>query len=90
LANLTCELRAWPCGTWARLEVDPQTAAGAGIAAWQDSLVEGLQLDGLTAEEAMALELPAFCQNEADGPQRSSGAPARDHQTRCRRRVHGN
>ncbi len=33
MADLTCELRAWPDGTWARLGVDPHTAADAVIAA---------------------------------------------------------
>jgi hypothetical protein len=33
-ADLTVELRAWPIGTWARLDVDPQAAAAAVIAAW--------------------------------------------------------
>jgi hypothetical protein len=35
VADLTVELRAWPYGTWATLGVDPQTAAGAVIAAWR-------------------------------------------------------
>jgi hypothetical protein len=60
VADLTCELRAWPYGTWATLEDDPQTAPGAVIAAWQDSHVKGLQLGGLTAEEALTLERPAM------------------------------
>ena len=60
LPDLTVELRAWPHGTWATLGVEPQTAAGAVIAAWQDSHVQGLQLGGLTAEEALALERPAM------------------------------
>jgi hypothetical protein len=60
VADLTCELRAWPYGAWATLGVDPQTAAGAVIATWQDSHVKGLQLGGLTTEEAMALERPAM------------------------------
>jgi hypothetical protein len=53
------ELRAWPYGTWARLGVDPQTAAGAVIAAWRDGHVKGLQLGALTTAEALALERPA-------------------------------
>jgi hypothetical protein len=59
LADLTVELRAWPYGTWARLGVDPQTAAGAVIAAWRDGHVKGLQLGALTTAEALALERPA-------------------------------
>ena len=60
VADLTCELRAWPADTWASLGVDPQAAAGAVIAAWRGGHVKGLQLGGLTAEEALALERPAM------------------------------
>jgi hypothetical protein len=60
LPDLTVELRAWPYGTWATLGVDPQAAAGAVIAAWRGGHLQGLQLAGLTAEEALALERPAM------------------------------
>ena len=60
LADLTVELRAWPTDTWAMLDVDPQAAAGAVVAAWGRGHLTGLRLDGLTAEEALALERPAM------------------------------
>jgi hypothetical protein len=60
LADLAVELRAWPRATWAKVGVDPQAAARAVIAAWQDGHVKGVQLVGLTAEEALALERPAM------------------------------
>jgi hypothetical protein len=60
VADLTVELRAWPTDTWARLCVDPQAAAGGVIAAWRRGDVTGLQFDGLTAAEALALERPAM------------------------------
>jgi hypothetical protein len=60
LADLTVELRAWPTDTWAKVGVDPQAAAGAVVAGWQDGRIEGLRLDGLTAEEARAMERPAM------------------------------
>jgi hypothetical protein len=60
LPDLTCELRAWPRGTWARLGVDPQAAVRAVTAAWHGGHIKGLRLDGLTAEEALALERPAM------------------------------
>jgi hypothetical protein len=60
VADLTAELRAWPTDTWAKLGVDPQAAAGAVIGAWRRGHVKGLQLGGLTAEEALALERPAM------------------------------
>jgi hypothetical protein len=60
VADLAVELRAWPTDTWAKLDVDPQAAAGAVIAAWRGGHLKGVQLGGLTAEEAMALERPAM------------------------------
>jgi hypothetical protein len=60
VADLTCELRAWPSGAWASLGVEPQAVAGAVIAAWRDGHVKGLQLGGLTGEEALALERPVM------------------------------
>jgi hypothetical protein len=60
LADLTVELRAWPTDTWAKVGVDPQTAADAVIAAWHRGHLRGLRLDGLTAEEALAVERPAM------------------------------
>jgi hypothetical protein len=60
LPDLTVELRAWPTDTWATLDVDPQAAAGALIAAWRDGHVKGLQLGALTHEEVLALERPAM------------------------------
>jgi hypothetical protein len=60
MADLTVELRAWSNDTWARLGVDPQAAAGAVIAAWRGGHFKSLQLGGLTAEEAIALERPAL------------------------------
>jgi hypothetical protein len=35
VADLTVELRAWPTDTWAKLEIDPQAAAGAVVAGWK-------------------------------------------------------
>jgi len=60
LADLTLELRAWPTDTWARVGVDPQAAADAVVAAWHGGHLRGLRLDGLTVEEALALERPAM------------------------------
>jgi hypothetical protein len=60
LPDVTVELHAWPSGTWTTLGIDPQAAAGAVIAAWHGGHVKGLQLGGLTGEEALALERPAM------------------------------
>jgi hypothetical protein len=54
------ELRAWPADTWAKVGVDPQAAASAVIAGWQRCDLLGRRLDGLSAEEALALERPAM------------------------------
>jgi hypothetical protein len=60
LADLTVELRAWPTDTWAKVGIEPQAAARAVVAGWQRGDLLGLQLGGLTAEEALALERPAM------------------------------
>jgi hypothetical protein len=60
LADLTVELRAWPADTWAKVGVDPQAAARAVIGGWQRGDLPGLQLGGLSDEEALALERPAM------------------------------
>jgi hypothetical protein len=86
VADLTVELRAWPTDTWAKLGVDPQAAAGAVIAAWRRGHLNGLQLGGLTGEEAKALERPAMTyvreQLRSRLPTRSAGvvAVAASHQ----------
>jgi hypothetical protein len=60
LPDLTVELRAWPADTWAKVGIDPQTAASAVVAGWQRGDLLGLRLGGLSAEEALALERPAM------------------------------
>jgi hypothetical protein len=60
LVDLTVELRAWPLDTWSKVGVDPQAAARAVIGGWRDGHLPGLQVGGLTAEEALALERPAM------------------------------
>jgi hypothetical protein len=58
--DLTLELRAWPADTWNKVGIDPQAAARAVVSGWQRGDLLGLQLGGLTAEEALALERPAM------------------------------
>src|SRR5215207_7411070 len=60
LTDLAVELRAWPSGTWATLDLDPQATADAIIAGWRGGQVKGRHYGGLTAEEALALERPAM------------------------------
>jgi hypothetical protein len=35
VADLTVELRAWPCDTWAKVGFDPLAAAAAVVAGWR-------------------------------------------------------
>jgi hypothetical protein len=60
MADLTCELRAWPQDTWAKVGVDPDEVAQAVMGCWQDEEVTGLQIDDLSLEEAQALTRPAM------------------------------
>ena len=60
VADLTCELRAWPTDTWAKVGVDPEQVAQAVIGCWRDGEVTGLQLDDLSFEEARSLAGPAM------------------------------
>jgi hypothetical protein len=53
VADLAVELRSWPTDTWAKIGIDPQAAAGALIASWRGGHLKGLQLGGLTGEEAL-------------------------------------
>jgi hypothetical protein len=60
LADLTCELRAWPYGTWATLGVDPVMVAQAVVGCWQDGDINGWQFDELDFEEARSFQQPAM------------------------------
>jgi len=77
LADLTMELRAWPTDTWPKVGVDPQAAALAVIAGWQRGDLPGLELGGLTAQEALALERPAMTYVRAQLGDRLQGQLAR-------------
>jgi hypothetical protein len=71
VADLTCELHAWPHDTWTAVGVNPdQVAQAVGvnpdqvaqavIGCWQDGEVTGLQVDDLGFEEARSLTRPAM------------------------------
>jgi hypothetical protein len=60
LADLTCELRAWPDGTWARVGIDPAVVAQAVVGCWRDGHLDGRQFDELDFEEARSLQQPAM------------------------------
>jgi hypothetical protein len=82
VADLTVELRAWPADTWAKVGIDPQAAAAAVVAGWQRGDLPGLELGGLTAQEALALERPAMTYVRAQLGDRLQGRLARA--SRCR------
>jgi hypothetical protein len=60
VADLTCELRAWPTDTWTALGVDPDRITRAVVGCWRDGEVSGLQVDDLGFEEARSLTQPAM------------------------------
>jgi len=60
IADLAVELRAWPADTWSKVGVDPQAAAQAVVVGWQRGDLPGRRLDGLSAQEALAMERPAM------------------------------
>jgi hypothetical protein len=60
VADLTCELRAWPTDTWPAVGVDPEQVAQAVIGCWRAGEVTGLQVDDLSFEEARSLTRPAM------------------------------
>jgi hypothetical protein len=60
VADLACELRAWPQDTWAKIGIDPDQVAEAVIGCWRDGEVSGLQLDDLSFAETRSLTRPAM------------------------------
>jgi hypothetical protein len=58
LADLTVELRAWPQQTWTTVGVNPEAALLAVVDRWRAGRVKGLELGGVSAEEARALGRP--------------------------------
>ena len=62
LADLTAELRAWPQQTWTAVGISPEATLLAVVDGWRAGHVKGLELGGLSAEEARALARPAMTQ----------------------------
>lgn len=60
LADLTVELRAWPQQTWTTVGVTPEAALWAVVDRWRAGHLKGLELGGVSAEEARALGRPAM------------------------------
>src|SRR6266516_317689 len=60
LADLTTELRAWPQQRWTDLGVSPEVALLAVVEGWRARQVKGLEVGGVSVEEARALGRPAM------------------------------
>jgi hypothetical protein len=60
LADLTVDLRAWPQQTWTAVGVSPEVALLAVVDCWRAGYVKGLEVGGVSAEEARALARPAM------------------------------
>jgi hypothetical protein len=60
LADLTVELRAWPQQTWAAVDVSPEAALLAVVDRWRAGHLKGLELGGVSVEEARALGRPVM------------------------------
>jgi hypothetical protein len=60
LADLSVELRAWPQQTWTAVGVSPEAALLAVVDCWRAGQVKGLELGGVSVEEARALARPAM------------------------------
>jgi hypothetical protein len=84
VADLACELRAWPQDTWVKVGVDPEQVARAVVGCWQDGEVGGLQIDDLGFEEARSLTRPAITYVRGELRGRLAARLARAH----RRRLH--
>jgi hypothetical protein len=59
-ADLSAELRAWPQQTWTAVGISPEAALLAVVDRWRAGHVKGLELGGVSAEEARALVRPAM------------------------------
>src|SRR6266498_3742975 len=60
LADLTVELRAWPQQTWTAVGVSPEAALLVVVDCWRAGRIKGLEVGGLSVEEARALGRPAM------------------------------
>jgi hypothetical protein len=60
LADLTVELRSWPQQTWTTVGISPEAALLAVVDRWRVGRVRGLELGGVSVEEARALGRPAM------------------------------
>jgi hypothetical protein len=55
LADLTVELRAWPQQRWTTVGISPEVALLAVVDRWRAGHIKGLEVGGVSVEEARAL-----------------------------------
>jgi hypothetical protein len=60
LADLTAELRTWPQQTWSAVGLSPEVALLAVVEGWRGGHINGLEVGGVSVEEARALGRPAM------------------------------
>jgi hypothetical protein len=60
LADLTVELGAWPQQTWTTVGISPEAVLLAVVDCWRGGHLKGLELGGVSVEEARALGRPAM------------------------------
>jgi hypothetical protein len=58
LADLTVELRAWSQQTWTAVGISPEVALLTVVDCWRAGHIKGLELGGVSVEEARALGRP--------------------------------
>jgi hypothetical protein len=79
LADLTVELRAWPQQTWAAVDVSPEAALLAVVDRWRAGHLKGLELGGVSVEEARALGRPVMGYVRAQLRDRLAGEISRQY-----------
>lgn len=79
LADLTVELRAWPQQTWAAVDVSPEAALLAVVDRWRADHLKGLELGGVSVEEARALGRPVMGYVRAQLRDRLAGEISRQY-----------
>jgi len=79
LADLTVELRAWPQQTWTAVGISPEAALLALVDRWWTGHIKGLELGGVSAEEARALARPAMAYVREQLRGRLSGQISREY-----------
>jgi hypothetical protein len=79
LADLTVELRAWPQQTWTSVGISPEAALLSVVDCWRAGHLKGLELGGVSVEEARALGRPVMGYVRAQLRDRLAGEISRQY-----------